>query len=346
MFKIFQEYKSISWILEQKDFIDFSPKYQRMGNVWSNKQKQLLIDSIINGFDIPKLYFSFMSRDSLDRNYYYSVIDGKQRLETILEFIDDKFPLSNNFKYLCENPSNFYLDIAGKRFSEIDNIEPSIIAKILNYNMCIVFMDTDEPEIINETFIRLNSGISVNTAEKRNAIGGMLSQEMNKLYTESAFFTEKITLSNNRYAHFDLALKFLMIEMGYDDLSKKTVDEFVSKEKDFNKKCQTSLNIVIQKLNRISSCFNSKDKLLSKKNLIVTFYAISSEIPDKELRNFLSYFEKIRTENMKKDNKEEAEPLMVEFTRQLQQGADKKVSLQNRLKIMKEYLHKYLNFAI
>ncbi len=342
MFKIFQEYKSISWILEQKDFIDFSPKYQRMGNVWSKDQKQLLIDSIINGFDIPKLYFNFMPKDNLKRNYNYAVIDGKQRLEAIIEFIEDKFPLSNNFKFLCDCPTNFYLDIAGKKFSEIDSIEPSIIAKILNYSMCIVFMDTDDPDIINETFIRLNSGISVNTAEKRNAIGGILAQEMNKLYTESIFFTEKIALSNSRYAHFDLALKLLMIEMGYEDLSKKTVDEFVYKEKNFDVKCQSALNVVIKKLNRISDCFNSKDKLLSKKSLIVTFYSISHEIPDAHLKSFLSYFEKLRTENMTKDDKETSDSLLVEFTRQLQQGADKKASLQNRINVMEKYLHKYL----
>ena len=36
-----------------------------------------------------------------------------------------------------------------------------------------------------------------------------------------------INVSNNRYAHFDMALKFIMIEMGYEDLSKKTVNDFV-----------------------------------------------------------------------------------------------------------------------
>ena len=31
-------------------------------------------------------------------------------------------------------------------------IEPSIIAKIMTYELCIVFMDTDNPDVINETF--------------------------------------------------------------------------------------------------------------------------------------------------------------------------------------------------
>ena len=52
MFKIFQENKTISWILSQKKYINFSPAYQRRGNVWGREQKQLLIDSIINSFQI------------------------------------------------------------------------------------------------------------------------------------------------------------------------------------------------------------------------------------------------------------------------------------------------------
>lgn len=346
MFKIFHENKSISWILTQKDYIDFSPSYQRMGNVWSKGQKQLLIDSIINGFDIPKLYFHFMPQNNLKPIYNYGVIDGKQRLEAILDFVQDKFPLSTDFRYLCNDTANYCLDVAGKYFSEIDSIEPSIIAKLFQYELCIVFMDTDDPDIINETFIRLNSGISVNTAEKRNAIGGNLSKEMKKLYTESSFFTEIIAISNTRYAHFDLALKLLMTEMGCDDLGKKSVDEFVKLQKDFDYNCQQALKRVISKLNRLSKSFSRKDKLLSKKNLIITLFSILDEIPEGHLKPFMSYFEKLRSECMSKEDKSDADALMVEFTLQLQQGADKKASLEKRITIMEKYLHIYLVSAL
>jgi uncharacterized protein with ParB-like and HNH nuclease domain len=99
MFKIFQENKSISWILSQKKYINFSPAYQRRGNVWGREQKQLLIDSIINGYDIPKLYFQFMPQDvNATEIYNYAVIDGKQRLEAILDFVEDRIAISKDFK--------------------------------------------------------------------------------------------------------------------------------------------------------------------------------------------------------------------------------------------------------
>lgn len=63
MFRIFQENKDIKWLIQQKEYINFSPSYQRMGGIWNKRQKQMLIDSILNGFDIPKIYFDFMPRN-------------------------------------------------------------------------------------------------------------------------------------------------------------------------------------------------------------------------------------------------------------------------------------------
>lgn len=343
MFKIFQENKSISWILAQKNYINFSPAYQRRGNVWGREQKQLLIDSIINGFDIPKLYFQFMPQDvNAVEIYNYAVIDGKQRLEAIIDFVEDKITISKDFKFINDDDNQYYIDIAGKKFSEIDMMEPSIIAKFLNYELCIVFMDTTTPDIINETFIRLNSGISVNTAEKRNAIGGKLSKEMNEFYSSDLFFTQKIRMDNKRYAHFDLALKFLMLEMGYENLNKTTVDKFVSEQKEFSSECKYALDRVKNKIERFVLEFDNKDRLLSRKSLIVTLYSIVDHIPEGKIKSFLYYFEQNRDVAVKTENKDEADPKMIEFSRHLQQGADKKASLDGRKDIMLEYLHKYL----
>ena len=67
-----------------------------------------------------------------------------------------------------------------------------------------VFMDTTNPEIINELFVRLNSGVPVNAAEKRNANGGILSTKIQELCDTSSFFTRKIRVANRRLAHNDL----------------------------------------------------------------------------------------------------------------------------------------------
>ena len=331
-------------IIEQEKYIDYSPRYQRMGNVWSKGQKQLLIDSIINGFDIPKLYFQFMPQNmDISKIYNYAVIDGKQRLEAINDFLNDRLPLADNFEFFNEKDKEFYDSIAGKTFSQIKNLEPSIVSRILQYKLCIVFMNTDNPETINETFVRLNSGVGVNTAEKRNASGGNLAEQMKNLYMTSPFFTKKIRMTNARYAHFDLALKFLMIEMGHEDLGKSTVNRFVASEKDFDCRCQTALQGVVAKIDRFVDEFDDKDKFLSKKNLIVTLYSIVDEVPASSLKRFIEYFELNREIAMSMEDKTQADPKMIEFTRLLQQGADKKFSLEGRKVIMQSYLHTFLS---
>lgn len=97
MFKIFQETKTIKWLNHYQETIDFSPSYQRLGRLWKRDQKQLLADSSLNGFDIPKFYFQFMPSISENKSkfYNYAIIDGKQRIEAILGFINDEFPLSD-----------------------------------------------------------------------------------------------------------------------------------------------------------------------------------------------------------------------------------------------------------
>jgi len=38
--------------------VNMSPRYQRDGGIWSLAKKQLFIDSLLNGYDIPKIYFN------------------------------------------------------------------------------------------------------------------------------------------------------------------------------------------------------------------------------------------------------------------------------------------------
>ena len=63
----------IATIYSWKEKIDTNPDYQRPP-AWTKKQQQLLIDSILREYDIPKMYWRKVSGDE------YEVIDGQQRL--------------------------------------------------------------------------------------------------------------------------------------------------------------------------------------------------------------------------------------------------------------------------
>lgn len=69
--------------------VDMNPDYQR-DHVWELSDKISLIDSIMNNSDIGK--FLFNRRDYVDAETpLYEIIDGKQRVSAILEFIEDRF---------------------------------------------------------------------------------------------------------------------------------------------------------------------------------------------------------------------------------------------------------------
>src|SRR5262245_49525745 len=100
----------------ERPFIKVDPWYQRRGDVWTLEKKQLLIDSILNDFDIPKLYFHALSKSQkTSGGVDYTIIDGRQRLETIWHFVDGNFPLSSDFKYLLDDS----VKAGGLTYSEI-----------------------------------------------------------------------------------------------------------------------------------------------------------------------------------------------------------------------------------
>jgi len=68
--------------------LDLSPPYQR-GLVWTIQQKQDLIDTLTQGLNMPALYVR--ERDALHPGPWMEMVDGKQRLSTIIAFMADEF---------------------------------------------------------------------------------------------------------------------------------------------------------------------------------------------------------------------------------------------------------------
>ena len=72
---------------EQRRII-LDPDYQRE-DVWKRKQKSELIESVLMGIPLPVMYFA------QDKYGTLQVIDGRQRLTALFEFLDNKFAISS-----------------------------------------------------------------------------------------------------------------------------------------------------------------------------------------------------------------------------------------------------------
>ncbi|MEM8488850.1 MAG: DUF262 domain-containing protein, partial [Bacteroidota bacterium] len=168
----------------ERDDIDVNPYYQRKGEVWTLQKKQLLIDSIINDYDIPKLYFHKLNGNHTSGgNFDFSIIDGKQRLEAIWGFIDGRFSISDDFVYLADKA----IDAKGMTYSELASRYPKIKIRFDSYILPIILVETDDIDLIEDMFSRLNEAVPLNAAEKRNALGGPMAKAIRQV-ADTSFF--------------------------------------------------------------------------------------------------------------------------------------------------------------
>ena len=77
--------------------IDMNPDYQR-DYVWTMEDKVLLIDSVFKNIDIGKFVLVNLPFDKyVDINKSYEILDGKQRLSTLVEFYENRFPYQGKY---------------------------------------------------------------------------------------------------------------------------------------------------------------------------------------------------------------------------------------------------------
>jgi hypothetical protein len=347
MFKIYKlgelgDY-TIESIIELKDSIDFHPVYQRYGGIWSKEKQQLFIDTILNDFDTPKFYFNYFtdSKNLLNTSKkLYAIIDGKQRLEAIFDFINDKYPLSKEFRSDNQDDNN----LKGLYYSEIVEQYPSALAKFFSYNLDIIFVDTDDEDKLEELFLRLNGGEALTNAEKRNAIGGEFNRQVRTIVESHSFFKEKIRFKNPRYQHQDLFIKIAITENAEELISFKNnvLYDFIKNNKLFKGKIASIFTTVVDNLSDFEKAFIDKDSLLSSKGVLpVYYYFYTRHLPDNKLfSNMLGEFENLRKANRKLDSSK-ANPVLLEYDRLNQQGVHLEKSLKRRYKIIEKVFNYY-----
>ncbi len=181
----------------RKDRIDTNPDFQRPA-VWSRAQKQLLIDTVLRGYDIPKFYW----RKTGTRPDTYDVVDGQQRLRAIWEFKAGEYRTAKDAEPIEGEP------IANLKFDELPD---DLTIRFDTYNLdVIVLTETDEDEV-REMFLRLQNGTSLKAQEKRNAMPGQM-REFVKSVAEHPFF-ERCAFANSRFTFDLVAAQVILIEL-------------------------------------------------------------------------------------------------------------------------------------
>jgi hypothetical protein len=267
------------------------PTYQRRGRLWSNADKAYLIDSILNGYDIPKFYvadFTWGDSPLNKKKLPYAIIDGKQRFEAIFGFFDGEVVLNDDFVYL-QQPE---LKLAGLGYLDLQKNHADIAEIIDTYPPTIMSVLANSDAPINELFVRLNRSKSLTGAEVRNAMSGPAPKVIRQIANHDVF-TQNITFTVKRGQDLNAAAKILMFEYHAkpQETKKRNLDNFVQKEaKTSRSKLELAGRRVVEVLDDMASIFLPADRLLGSGGSFPVYYWFirsRSEIEYNLIREFL-----------------------------------------------------------
>lgn len=154
-------------------------------SVWSAQAKTLLIDSILNGVPLPKIFIRTKIDGRLQKTIK-EIVDGQQRIRSIVEF-------ANNSLTLGSKSERF----AGKIYSDLsDDLQQAFLGYPITAEQLLNATDDDVIDI----FARLNSyTVSLNAAEKRHAhYQTELKFFVRRMSTKHRWFIEKYTIFTTR----------------------------------------------------------------------------------------------------------------------------------------------------
>jgi hypothetical protein len=170
--------------------------YQRSDQVWPQAARSYLIETILKGFPIPKLYL-YQITDVKSRETHKEIVDGQQRSKAIYDFYNDEFKVSKS----AENE-----DIQNRKYSDL---EKEFKQMFLDYAIdADVFLSATSAEVV-EVFRRMNSyTVPLNPEEQRHAefqgkfkwFINDLADKTEAIFLEIGVFKEKqlVRMSDNK----------------------------------------------------------------------------------------------------------------------------------------------------
>lgn len=266
--KIVQISDIVQW--NEKKEIELSPRYQR-NNVWNEKAKSYLIDTIIRGLPIPPIFLR-QEIDVYTKTTSREIIDGQQRIRAILEYvIDEKFAIKKSHNR----------EFGGKKYSDLD-IETQ--EAILSYAILAEVVSVKDEGVLYDMFARLNSNNYVlNKQEIRNSKywGDFKVLVYNLASKYRDFFLSYNIMSDNdctrmRDAELITSMVIIMLEgivsetPGLVDKIYEKYDSSFENEATIEEKYYRTMEV----LTEIYSYFNGNLNCLTNKNYFFTLFSV------------------------------------------------------------------------
>lgn len=292
--RIVQTTWAIDDFVRNKTNINLNPTWQR-GPAWQPPRQVLLIDSILRGMDIPKIYLRCLKTSNA---HTHDAVDGQQRLRAIWEFRSGGFALEYP-EALTPIDSH---EINGKKFSELHK---ALRDRFDAFSVSVAEITNATNDEITNLFARLQMGVSLNPAELRNAMLGPMRHMIDSIATTHEFFLDS-RIPDARFKRQDyLAHAFAMAAYGGSrdikapDL-KRMISEFgpdrANQVLEIGAAVGDALNVLAVVNRRLNYKITQKWIFVDLCWLIMQEQAVGAPVEAVELADSFAEFEQLRRE--------------------------------------------------
>lgn len=329
---------------DEKKVLSFDHPIQRKAEQWSDTQKSLLIHSMLANYPVPNIYVLREDSQELDEKnkpvFNYFVMDGKQRLTSVLSYIWGEFPLDENIPAITIDDVEY--QIAGKYFCDLE--EP-VQYEIKRYKFDIIAFEECSNREIEEIFFRLNNSTPLTKSQVAKAkVGVEIAELINGLLT-SKFFTVSCNFSKAQLKASDdqkVLIQSMMLldtnnipDFELKDFSENSILEYSESIRGTYTDKQS--NILKSAIQYLTDAFPEKNKQLRKISIPTLVY-MADIAEDKEIKPmyFRQWFEFFTEED----------ELMEDYKTFCSTGSTKLEKVQGRLAVMTKSFCKYHEIEI
>ena len=305
--------------------INTNPDFQRPA-VWSNSQKQLLIDTILRDYDVPKLYWRRLPGEPAR----YDVVDGQQRLRAVWSFFDGEFALPKESEPVDGLPS---------LGCDTRNLPDDLRMRFDIYALDIVILEETDDDEVREMFLRLQNGTSLKAQEKRNAMPGKMREFVKGLTGHTLF--KNVGFANARLNYDLVAAQMVCLELAGEPTNIKNTDlnKMYASRKEFDAAGKEA-RAVKRVMDEMVKIFPEKTPELERYNVISLYCTISELINQyayariqPHLHDWFIDFESRRRRQDELDE-EQADTEWVSYREKISHSTDSGDSIRARMEFM------------
>lgn len=148
-----QNFQTIAWFndLRQRSLLDLDPPYQRR-SVWTQRFKDYFVETVLLNYPAPAIFL--FEEISPDGRSMHHVVDGKQRLTALFEFIDGVFPVAED---------SSASEVGGLYFASFTDDRKKAF---WSYQFLVEYVPKDDDKLIENIFDRINRNVAKLTPQE------------------------------------------------------------------------------------------------------------------------------------------------------------------------------------